>query len=178
MDNSGDHHGPGLPPLAGESPSVLILGSYPSEISLGEKQYYANRTNHFWKIMGVLFSFEHKLPYSERKKILAEHGIALWDVIESCSRKGSLDSSICNEEYNDILTFLKGNPTIRCIALNGGKAGKSFRKYLKGLPENDRKKLEGNLKILIMPSTSAANARYSIERKVEEWQAILGYLDK
>jgi len=161
---------PGLGPLAGNDPSVLILGSFPSVISLEIGEYYANKRNFFWRIMESLFGIDPELPYDRRIDALFEKGIALWDVVSECSREGSSDSKIKDVVPNDIRGFLKKNPTIKCIALNGvGGAGKWF------------KKIHGELSccpgvtVLVLKSTSPANAGYTFEEKLSEWKKIVEY---
>jgi len=95
----------GFPPLLGESPHTLVLGSFPSVASLAAQQYYAHPRNAFWPIMGMLLGFDATLPYPERTRALTACGIALWDVIASCHRPGSRDDAIVGPsvEPNDIV---------------------------------------------------------------------------
>ena len=169
--------GSGLEPVSGPQPFVLVLGSYPSEQSLQRHQYYGNPRNQFWKIMGMVFSFPTDFPespYPERLNYLTEQGISIWDVLESCSRKGSSDSSIGNATPNDIRTFLKENPSIRCIALNGKTgAGHWFKRYFSDLTEP--KNTDTDLIILQLPSTSPAYAGMSLNDKAEVWRGILPF---
>ena len=172
-----DYSASGLAPVSGTAPSLLILGSYPSEQSLLRHEYYGNPRNQFWKIMGMVFSFPSDfpdLPYQDRLNLVTERGIAIWDVVESCSRKGSSDSSIGNTTPNDIRAFLKNNPSIRCIALNGKTgAGNWFKRYFSDLtqPENE----ETDLVLLQLPSTSPAYAGMSLDDKAQLWRGILPF---
>ncbi len=156
---------------------LLILGSYPSEQSLEKKEYYGNPRNQFWKIMGMIFSFSPDFtdfPYQVRLSFLTEQGIAIWDVVESCSRKGSSDSSICDTIPNNIRAFLKENPSIHCIALNGKTgAGHWFKRYFSDL--TDSKNEDTDLVILSLPSTSPAYAGMSLNDKAEMWRGILPF---
>ncbi len=168
----------GLAPVFGAHPSVLILGSYPSEQSLQRHEYYGNPRNQFWKIMGMVFSFPTdfiELPYQERLSILTGEGIAIWDVLEACSRKGSSDSSIADTiPPNDVQTFLKDHPSIHCIALNGKTgAGHWFKQYFSVLAEP--KNEETGLVILSLPSTSPAYAGMGLNDKAEMWRRILPF---
>ena len=167
----------GLAPVFGTAPSLLILGSYPSEQSLLRNEYYGNPRNQFWKIMGLLFSFPSdflELPYQDRLNYLTERGIAIWDVVGSCSRKGSSDSSIHDTIPNDILTFLRDHPSIRCIALNGKTgAGHWFKRYFSDLTEPENTDMD--LVILPLPSTSPAYAGMNLFDKAEMWRGILPF---
>ena len=161
---------PGLGPLAGKDSRVLILGSFPSVISLEKGEYYANKRNLFWRIIESLFDIDPELPYDQRIASLFERGIALWDVVSECSREGSSDSKIKDVIPNDIPGFLMENPNIKCIALNGiGGAGKWFKKIHGDLPGHP------DVTVLVLKSTSPANAGYTFEEKLSEWKKILEY---
>ena len=172
-----DYSASGLAPVSGARPYVLILGSYPSEQSLERKEYYGNPRNQFWKIMEMVCSFHpdfSTLPYQERLQCLTDHGIAIWDVLESCSRTGSSDSSIGDAMPNNIRRFLAEHPSIRCIALNGKTgAGHWFRRYFSEMTEP--KSRETDLVVLQLPSTSPAYAGMSLNDKAEAWRGILPF---
>lgn len=127
--------------------------------------------------MGMVFSFPTDFPerpYPERLDFLTGEGIAIWDVIESCSRKRSSDSSICDVIPNDIRGFLAEHPSIRCIALNGKTgAGHWFRRYFSDLVEPEKE--ETDLTVLHLPSTSPAYAGMSLNDKAELWRGILRF---
>ena len=161
---------PGLKPLAGKDPTILILGSFPSVRSLETGEYYANKRNHFWGIMESLFGIDRNLPYEERIDALFRRGIALWDVVSDCSREGSSDSNIRNVVPNDISGFLDQNPAVKCIALNGvSGAGRWFKKYFGELPDYP------GVEVLTLISTSPANAAYSFGEKLSLWEKIAEY---
>ncbi|HVP97517.1 DNA-deoxyinosine glycosylase [Methanoregula sp.] len=151
---------PGLSPVTGRDPEVLILGSFPSRMSLEKGEYYGNPKNQFWKIMEQLFGIDPDLPYAARTALLAEHRIALWDVLCSCRREGSMDTAIRDPVPNDIRGFIAAHPTIRCIALNGGTAGRYFNRLNPGLPG------------LVLPSTSPAYAGMPLAEKIRHWARI------
>jgi double-stranded uracil-DNA glycosylase len=153
---------PGLGPLAGEAPRVLVLGSFPSRKSLEHQEYYGNPKNHFWQIMDELFSIDRKLSYPLRTSRLVRQGIALWDVIDTCDRPGSADSRIRQPVFNGIGEFLTLHPTLRLIALNGSTAGK----YYATLP------VPTSVHSVVLPSTSPANARLSLEEKIKQWEVV------
>jgi hypoxanthine-DNA glycosylase len=117
----------GLPPLGAASPRVLVLGSFPSRRSLEKGEYYGHERKHFWPIVGALFDFDSAAPYADRAAALARSGLALWDVIASCERPGSLDKDIRGEEPNAIIGYLAARPSVERIALNGAKAAAAFR---------------------------------------------------
>ena len=154
-------------PSIDEHSTVLILGSMPGVKSLEEQQYYAHPQNRFWKVMASICN-EPKLyefAYDLKLKTLLKNNIALWDTIKSCKREGSLDSDIQNETPNDIKGLLKNYSNIKTICLNGNKSYSAFKKYFPDLLEkyNCHK----------MPSTSPANARYSLDILIKEWSKVL-----
>ena len=154
-------------PSIDEHSTVLILGSMPGVKSLEEQQYYAHPQNRFWKVMASICN-EPKLyefAYDLKLKTLLNSNIALWDTIKSCKREGSLDSDIQNETPNDIKGLLKNYSNIKTICLNGNKSYSAFKKYFPDLLEkyNCHK----------MPSTSPANARYSLDILIKEWSRVL-----
>lgn len=155
-----------FPPIISNDSKILILGSIPGVKSLEKQQYYGHPQNKFWKIIFELFNEEFTEDYDERLNVLKKHHIALWDVIDSCERKGSLDSEIKNEEANQIEELLEDYPNITAIFCNGGKSYKNLQKLL-----------GKNIKIPIylLPSTSPLHT-ISFERKLEEWKKILDYI--
>src|SRR5215813_6689688 len=134
-----------FPPIVDETSKILILGSIPGVKSLEKQQYYAHPQNKFWKIIFELFHEDFTDNYEERINILKKNHIALWDVIDSCERKGSLDSEIKNEEANQIEELLEQYPDITAIFCNGRKSYKNLQKVL---GKNFK------IPIILMPSTS------------------------
>ncbi|MBK8978619.1 MAG: DNA-deoxyinosine glycosylase [Planctomycetes bacterium] len=158
----------GLAPVVGRRPRVLVLGSMPSEASLRQAQYYGHPRNAFWAIQGALFGFDPGLPYAERLAALRAAGVALWDVIGRCRRRGSLDSAIRDVEPNDIAGLLAAHPTIRAVCLNGGKAAELFARHvLRATPE-----LFVHRTIHRLPSTSPAHAARDFDAKLAAWGAV------
>ena len=157
----------GLPPIAGADACVLILGSMPGAASLQAGQYYAHPQNRFWPFMGALVGAHSILPYSDRVLRLRAAGIALWDVIALCRRKGSMDSAIRDEVANDFDGFLAAHPGIGSVLFNGAKAHDSFvRGVLPALGPCE-------LKLQRLPSTSPANASQRDTVKLAAWRAAL-----
>jgi hypoxanthine-DNA glycosylase len=160
----------GFPPISAADARVLILGSMPSAASLAEEAYYAHPRNAFWPIMARLLGFPPGAPYTERAAALREHGIALWDVLHSCVRPGSLDSRIepASMAPNDFTAFFRDHPAIEWIAFNGATAEASYCKRVRpGLvaPWHD-------LPSVRLPSTSPANARLRFEEKLAAWRVL------
>lgn len=155
-----------FPPVVSPNSKVLILGSMPGEISLKANQYYAHPRNAFWRVMGELVGAGQTLPYQERLAVLDDAGIALWDSLRACTRPGSLDSAIRDEEANDFATLFASFPEITHVFFNGAKSEAAFRR--RALPTlNDPKQVFARL-----PSTSPAHAGMTFDTKVERWRAV------
>lgn len=152
-------------PNIDEKSEILILGSMPGVKSLEEQKYYAHPQNRFWKLMGAFCHTDNltDLSYKIKLQILLNNKIALWDIIQSCNRDGSLDSNIQNEIPNNIPELLKQFSNIKVICLNGNKAYTAFKKHF---PE-----ILKRYKCCKLPSTSPANARYKLEKLYNEWQS-------
>jgi hypoxanthine-DNA glycosylase len=159
-----------FPPIADPACRVLILGSMPGKASLRAKQYYAHPQNSFWRIMTELLGLEPGAPYDARTAALRANGIALWDVMKTCTRESSLDSDVVESSIvaNDFSAFLRGHPRIRAVCFNGAKAEQSFLRY--ALPELGRL---GDLTYYRLPSTSPAHASLSAAKKLAAWRAVL-----
>ncbi|UIR57207.1 DNA-deoxyinosine glycosylase [Sphingobacterium sp. SRCM116780] len=151
-------------PLENQDIRLLILGSLPGDKSLQEQQYYAHPQNRFWKLMKLIFNVAEIHSYTDKLDLLLEHHIGLWDVCAQAQRKGSMDLDIIDEEPNDLDVFLADHPHIHTIIFNGQKAQKVFDKYFKKNP---------NYRYFTLPSTSPANAQYSLEKLLQEWRTVL-----
>jgi hypoxanthine-DNA glycosylase len=151
-----------FPPLYNKNSKILILGSFPSVKSREQMFFYGHPQNRFWSVLSAVF--ECKLPETieEKKQFLLENGIALWDVIASCEITGSSDSSIKNVKVNDLSKILK-EADIRQIFVNGRTAEKYFNKYTKASIGKDA---------VCLPSTSPANATWSVKRLIESWKVL------
>ena len=154
--------------MLGKNPKVLILGTLPSKKSLEIQQYYGYPRNAFWKILFSLFSRELSSDYNNRKSLVIENNIAIWDVCFTAIRKGSLDSAIKEEKPNKIGELIIENPSISTIAFNGQKAAKLYAKYF---PKSD------NINYITLLSTSPANAKYSFKEKLNDWSQIKQIID-
>ncbi len=149
----------GLPPVIGPQTRLLVLGSFPGVASLREQRYYGHPQNQFWRILGALWSVDLvALGYAERLAVVRERGLGIWDVYAACEREGSLDTAIRNAELNDFGRVQCECPGLVAIAHNGGE---SFRhaKHTQAL----------GLPVHKLPSTSPANASWSLDRKLTAW---------
>ncbi|MFO6420040.1 DNA-deoxyinosine glycosylase [Hylemonella sp. W303a] len=151
----------GLAPIVGPETRLLVLGSFPSVASLRDQQYYAHPQNHFWKILQALWP-EFPLPevsdYAARCAWVRARGLGIWDVYASCERQGSLDSAIRDAVVNDFSALVATCPQLKVIAHNGGESFKHAKHTAAlGLP------------VVRLPSSSPANASWSLERKRAAW---------
>jgi len=164
----------GFPAIADNNAIILILGSMPSIKSLEEQQYYAHPRNSFWFIMTKLLGDKSDLDYAERKALLLHNKIALWDVLNTCQRKGSLDSSINNEtiEVNDFNKFFTEHPLIKAVYFNGSRAQQEYNRHV--LPALNAE--FASISYQRLPSTSPAMASLNREQKLQQWKAILQLL--
>lgn len=160
----------GLNPKLAKDMNVIVLGSMPGLVSLAERKYYAYPQNRFWRVMHEVVGVD--ASYAQRVAALLKVGIGLWDVIESCERRGSLDGAIVsgNEVPNDLVRLVQRRSGIRAFAFNGGKAFTVFRRLVTpALGTN-------SIDYLALPSTSPANTSYNMRRLVQEWRRIEPYL--
>lgn len=157
-----------FPPIVDEQSKILILGSMPGQKSLEKNEYYANPQNQFWKLMFHIFNESFSTDYPTKKNLLKRNKIALWDTIESCERKGSLDANIKNEIGNSITDLLAQHPNIQKIICNGQKAHKNV---LRQFGKNSNFPID----VIVMPSTSPAHT-IKFEEKLAQWQKILDFL--
>ncbi len=158
----------GLAPVVGVQPKVLVLGSMPSHDSLRHGQYYAHPHNAFWAIMGNLFGAGKHLDYNERYAILKQRHIALWDVVQQCQRRGSMDTAIISSSIvvNNIPALLQHHPSIRQVFFNGAKAEQIFISRLASKVAHQRIAWQR------LPSTSPAHAALPLARKLEMWRCV------
>lgn len=152
-----------FPSLYDENSKVLILGSFPSVKSREQMFFYGHPQNRFWRVLAGVFSCAPPQTIEEKRSFLLSNGIALWDVIASCEITGSSDSSIKNVVANDLRPILEA-ADIRKIFVNGKTAEKYYKKYTE--PAIGRK-------AICLPSTSPANAAWSLERLTEAWKAVV-----
>jgi len=160
----------GFPAIAADDARVLVLGTMPSVASLAKQQYYGHPQNAFWPIMGRLFGAGRDVPYEERKRILCDQGLAVWDVLRECCRQGSLDTAIRveSESANDFASFFRRHRRIDTIFFNGQKAETAYRRHALAQVEE----LGHEFRYVRLPSTSPAHAGRTFEQKLAAWRAV------
>jgi hypoxanthine-DNA glycosylase len=153
----------GLPAVIGDDARVLLLGSFPSERSLVASEYYANRRNQFWPLLATLFGFDADLPYEQRIDVVTSHGVALWDVVHSCRRAGSMDAKIDRKSLviNDFEPLFAEHRGIQRIFVNGLTALELFERHV-----------ETTLPVVRLPSSSGA-LPMSFADKLTRWREVL-----
>ena len=164
----------GFAAIADADARVLILGSMPGSLSLQEQRYYAHPRNSFWYIMESLFDVAVLKSYSQKLQLLRDKKIALWDVLEACERKGSLDSAIQSHSViaNDFETFFSQHTQIHSVFFNGARAEAEYKKHVACLPGTQSLDLQYHR----LPSTSPAHAAMSREQKCVAWQPVVDAL--
>ena len=151
-----------IPPVYDKNSEILILGSFPSVKSREAEFFYGHKQNRFWKVTAAVFGCNVPETVDEKKLFLLDNHIALWDVIAQCEITGSSDLSIKNAVANDLSVILAATE-IKKIFVNGKTAEKYYNKYLLG---------KTKINAVCLPSTSPANAAYSLDKLVEEWKKI------
>ena len=153
-----------FPPVYDENSRVLILGSFPSVKSREQGFFYGHPQNRFWRVLAAVYRDEVPLTVPDRRAFLLRHGVALWDVLAACEIRGSADATIRAAAPNDLGPILAGAP-IRAVFANGQTAGKLYRAHIEPLTGRPA---------VVLPSTSPANAAWTLERLTEAWQVIFG----
>lgn len=154
-----------IKPLYDKDSKILILGSFPSVKSREQMFFYGHPQNRFWKVVSFVFGEKTPETIEQKREFILSHNIALWDVIASCEIDGSADSSIKNVVPNDLNVILNV-ADIKAIFVNGKTAEKYYNKYIKekiGRPA------------VCLPSTSPANAAWSLDKLYKEWKIITEY---
>lgn len=158
----------GIQPVFDQHSRILILGSFPSVKSRESHFFYGHPQNRFWKVLAAVLEESVPASIEEKKSFLLKNNIAVWDVIESCDITGSSDSSIKNVVPNDLNRILSQAP-IRQIITNGGVSARLYEKFCQA--ETGRAAIK-------LPSTSPANAAFSLERLTQNWACIRTYLNE
>lgn len=155
-----------IDPVYDKNSKVLILGSFPSVMSREQQFFYGHRQNRFWRVMAQVLASPVPEDIPRKREMLIRHHVAVWDVIASCEIMGSSDASIRDVKANDLSPILSC-ADIAAIFTNGGKAYELYQKFI--YPVN-------GIQAHKLPSTSPANAGYSLERLVEAWTEIRRYI--
>ena len=174
-----------FPPIVGSHVHTLILGTVPGQASLEAAQYYAHARNAFWPIMLAIVnkqlpSYDHAktFDYATRCQLIASNGFAIWDVLASCTRPGSLDSNIVKstEQPNDIAGLVAKHKELRLIVCNGRTSEKLFKRHIiKTLPRpiyaptTNADEPANSIRLLSLPSTSPAMASLTLADKYQVW---------
>ena len=160
------HVGPGLPPLHGKQARALILGSFPSPKSREQGFFYGHPQNRFWPLMAALTG--EPVPdwadVEAKKAIILRHGLAVWDTIGACDIRGAADASIRNVEPNDVAALIQ-KLGVQAVFCNGAASGRVYARYARPAT---------GLAATVLPSTSPANAAWSMEKLYRVWSAALG----
>lgn len=151
-----------IPPIYDSNSKILILGSFPSVKSREGEFFYDHPQNRFWKVLAAVYQSEIPITHSQKREFLIKNNIALWDVIGSCEIIGSADTTIKNVIPNDLSDILN-SADIKAIFCNGNTSFNFFNKFSQSSTKIIAKKL---------PSTSPANAAFSLERLIEEWSVL------
>lgn len=154
-----------IKPIYDKNSKILILGSFPSQKSREQMFFYGHPQNRFWKVLAMIFECEVPETIDKKRNFLINRNIALWDVIASCDIVGSSDSSIKNAVPNDLSVILS-SADIKRIFVNGRTAEKFYNKYIRDSIQREA---------ICLPSTSPANAAWSLERLAEAWEVICDY---
>jgi hypoxanthine-DNA glycosylase len=153
----------GLAPLLSDQTRLIVLGSFPSVASLQAQRYYAHPQNHFWTILGALWGTPlNDMPYPDRTDALLSRGLGVWDVYAACEREGSLDSAIRHAQLNDLNGLRMRCPQLQAVAHNGGESFRHAR-HTRAL----------GVPVYRLPSTSPANASWTLARKLAAWREVL-----
>jgi len=154
-----------IEPVCDANSKILILGSFPSVASREEGFFYGHPQNRFWRVLSAVLGEPIPSSIEEKRGLLLSHGVALWDVIASCEIEGSADSTVKAVTPNDLSKILE-KAKICAIFLNGKTAEKYYNKYISG---------KIGIDAVTLPSTSPANAKYTLEKLTREWSIITKY---
>lgn len=151
-------------PISGPETRVLVLGSLPGDVSIALQEYYGHPRNRFWKIVSRITGQTLPTDYDEKKRLLSQTRIGLWDVAHKAVRKGSLDTAIGQEVPNDLEAFIARHPQLEVIGFNGKKAEAMFNKYFTRKPY---------IRYVSLPSSSPANAGIGFDALCNNWERLL-----
>lgn len=152
-----------FPPVVDENCRFLILGSFPSVKSREDGFFYGHPQNRFWRMLAAVYDEDVPNEIAAKKALLLRHNLALWDVIASCEITGSSDASVKNAIPVDIAQVTEVAPIHRVIC-NGSLSGKLYQRYLQPITR---------IEAIVLPSTSPANAAWSLNRLIDAWRCVL-----
>ncbi len=155
----------GFPPLMCHEPRVLLLGTIPGEKSISANEYYCDNRNRMWKMLAELATQKLPTNYSEKKVLLEQLHVVLWDYYQSVERTNSTDKGILKGTPNDIVGFIRKNPTITKIAINGYKKYNMFGEKLQN-------QFGQSIKVFRLPETSGSNASWTLEKLCQDWSIV------
>ena len=151
-------------PISDKNTAILILGSLPGDRSIELREYYGHPRSRFWKIISSITNSPLPISYPDKKQMLLDHRIGVWDVAHSAQRSGSLDTAIKDEVPNDVEGFIEKHEHLKIIAFNGAKTEKLYDKYFRRI---------SGIKYLSLPSSSPANAKYDVDSLCEKWRQVI-----
>ncbi len=152
-----------IDPWFDEGSRTLLLGSFPSPLSRSHGFPYGNPQNRFWRVIAAIYDAPVPMTLEERRSLILDNGLALWDVIASCTIEGAADSSITDVVANDIRPLLEGSRIDR-VFTTGTKAQELYRTHIEPV---------AGIEAVRLPSTSPANARTTLEKLIEAYRVIL-----
>jgi len=166
----------GFPPIVKPDARVLVLGSLPSVKSVEKQQYYGHPQNAFWRVMGELFGASLGLPYADRVEILVQNQVAVWDVLATSVRPGSLDADIdeATARPNDFEQLFREQPGIQLVCFNGKAAARLYDRLVAPILEKGSNTRE----FKTLPSTSPAHASMTFADKLECWRVVQEAVNK
>lgn len=152
-----------FPPVFNEESEIIILGSFPSVKSRENMFYYAHPQNRFWRVLAAVYGCAVPQSVEEKTELLLSNHVALWDVLASCEIRGSADSSIKSAVPNN-LSIITSRCDIKRIYTNGQTSDRYYRRFSREITGRDA---------ICLPSTSPANAAWTLERLIEAWKIVL-----
>ena len=156
--------GPGFAPICGNTAKALILGSFPSPKSREQGFYYGHPQNRFWRLLALLTGAPEPKTIAEKTALILQNDLALWDTVQSCEIRGASDASMRHVQPNDVAALVS-RLGVQAVFCNGAASGRVYAKYAQAA---------AGIPAVVLPSTSPANAAWSMERLQQVWGSELG----
>ena len=156
--------GPGFAPICGNTAKALILGSFPSPKSREQGFYYGHPQNRFWRLLALLTGAPEPKTIAEKTALILQNDLALWDTVQSCEIRGASDASMRHVQPNDVAALVR-RLGVQAVFCNGAASGRVYAKYAQAA---------AGIPAVVLPSTSPANAAWSMERLQQAWGSELG----